>query len=194
MTKKTAQVHVLFNGYVNTAVSPFSVASSIAFVREGEVRVIIDPGMVPSPRAILDPLERLGESPAGVTDVVFSHHHPDHTLHAALFPNARFHDFWAIYKGDTWASRRAEGFELSPSIKLIETPGHTPQDITTLVTTREGVTAFTHLWWTAEGPDVDPFATDMAAIRAGRERVLEVATLIVPGHGAPFTAGAKTGG
>jgi len=42
---------------------------------------------------------------------------PHPTLHAALFPNARFHDFWAIYKGDTWASRRAEGFELSPSIK-----------------------------------------------------------------------------
>jgi len=190
MDKKTAQVHMLFTGYVNTDVSPFSVASSIAFVRDGDVRVIIDPGMVPSPRAIVDPLDRLGESPARVTDVVFSHHHPDHTLHAALFPNARVHDFWAIYRGDTWTSRRAEGFDLSPSITLIETPGHTPQDITTLVTTDNGVTAFTHLWWTAEGPDVDPFATDMGAIRAGRQRVLEVAALIVPGHGAPFTAGA----
>lgn len=105
---------------------------------------------------------------------------------------ARFHDFWAIYKGDTWASRRAEGFELSPSITLIETPGHTPQDITTLVGTGNGVTAFTHLWWTSQGPDVDPFATDMGAIRDGRKRVLEVATLIVPGHGAPFAPDART--
>ena len=83
-------------------------------------------------------------------------------------------------------------FELSSSIRLIETPGHTPQDITTLVTTGTGVTAFTHLWWTAQGPDVDPFATDMGAIRAGRQRVLEVASLIVPGHGAPFAPRAET--
>ncbi len=189
---ESAKVHMLFNGYVDTGVSPFSVASSIAFVRDGDVRVIIDPGMVPNPRSILDPLEQLGEAAAAVTDVVFSHHHPDHTLHAALFPNARFHDFWAIYKGDTWASRPAEGFELSPSIRLIQTPGHTPQDITTLVATVGGVTAFTHLWWTAQGPDVDPFATDMGAIREGRQRVLAVANLIVPGHGAPFTPGAET--
>jgi glyoxylase-like metal-dependent hydrolase (beta-lactamase superfamily II) len=27
-----------------------------------------------------------------VTDVVFSHHHLDHTVNAALFPAARIHD------------------------------------------------------------------------------------------------------
>src|SRR5213593_1948871 len=192
MDKNTAQVHMLFNGYVNTGVSPYSVASSVAFVRDGEARVVIDPGMVPSPRAILDPLERLGQSPAGITDVIFSHHHPDHTLHAALFPNARFHDFWAIYKGDTWASRRAEGFALSPSIRLIETPGHTPQDITTLVSTSGGTVAFTHLWWRATGPAEDPLASDPSALHRNRARVLEIAQLIVPGHGAAFKPSAET--
>jgi glyoxylase-like metal-dependent hydrolase (beta-lactamase superfamily II) len=124
--------------------------------------------------------------------VIFSHHHPDHTLNAALFPHARFHDHWAIYQGDGWESRRAEGYEVSPSIRLIETPGHSPQDITTLVGTPEGVVAFTHLWWFASGPADDPFATDVAALHRNRERVLHVATLIVPGHGAPFTPGEST--
>lgn len=67
-----AEVHVLFTGYVGDRV-----ASTVAFVREGNVRVIVDPGMVPSPRAILDPLAALDESPDAITDVVFSHHHPD---------------------------------------------------------------------------------------------------------------------
>jgi len=178
----SAEVHILFNGYVDERV-----ASTVAFVRDGGIRVIIDPGMVPNPAAILEPLAALGESPAAITDVIFSHHHPDHTLNAALFPNARFHDHWAIYKNDIWDSRPAEGFDVSPSIRLIETPGHTPQDITTLVGTRDGVVAFTHLWWSASGPAEDPFATDMAALHANRERVLQIATLIVPGHGAPFT-------
>jgi glyoxylase-like metal-dependent hydrolase (beta-lactamase superfamily II) len=178
----SAEVHILFNGYVGERV-----ASTVAFVRDSDIRVIIDPGMVPGPDAILEPLAALGESPAAITDVIFSHHHPDHTLNAALFPNARFHDHWAIYKNDIWDSRPAEGFDVSPSIRLIETPGHTPQDITTLVGTREGVVAFTHLWWSASGPAEDPFATDMAALHANRERVLQIATLIAPGHGAPFT-------
>jgi glyoxylase-like metal-dependent hydrolase (beta-lactamase superfamily II) len=151
------------------------------------VRVIIDPGMVPDFSSILEPLAALGVAPETITDVIFSHHHPDHTLNAALFPRARFHDNWAIYQNDTWQDRPAEGYELSPSIRLIETPGHTPQDITTLVGTSDGVVAFTHLWWSASGPADDPLADDMDAIHRNRERVLQVATQIVPGHGAPFT-------
>jgi glyoxylase-like metal-dependent hydrolase (beta-lactamase superfamily II) len=177
-----AEVHVLFNGYVGERT-----ASTVGFIRDGAARVIVDPGMVPDPRAILDPLAALGEPPAAITDVVFSHHHPDHTLNAALFPNARFHDHWAIYRGDVWESRPAEGFLVSPSIRLIETPGHTPQDITTLVGTSAGIVAFTHLWWHAGGPAEDPFATDMPALHAGRARVLQFAALIVPGQGAAFT-------
>jgi glyoxylase-like metal-dependent hydrolase (beta-lactamase superfamily II) len=185
----TARVQVLFAGYVGERV-----ASTVSFVRDDAVRAIVDPGMVPDPRAILDPLAALGESPADVTDVIFSHHHPDHTLNAALFPNARFHDHWAIYRGDLWQSRAAEGFAVSPSIRLIATPGHTPQDITTLAGTDAGVVAFTHLWWSAGGPAEDPLATDMAAVHAGRARVLRVPglSLIVPGHGAPFAPGPDT--
>lgn len=189
-----AEVHVLWNGYASEGSTPNTsrVASTVAFVRDGDIRVIIDPGMIPHPNAILEPLAALGVSPETITDVIFSHHHPDHTLNAALFPHARFHDYWAIYQGDTWEDRPAEAFELSPSIRLIETPGHTPQDITTLVGTHNGVVAFTHLWWSADGPAEDPLATDLTALHSNRERVLQVATLIVPGHGAPFTPNQST--
>ena len=190
----SAEVSILFNGYADEGDTPSTsrVASTVAFVRDGDVRVIIDPGMVPNLASILEPLAAIGQSQESITDVIFSHHHPDHTLNAALFPRARFHDNWAIYQGDRWEDRLAEGYELSPSIRLIETPGHTPQDITTLVGTADGVIAFTHLWWSAEGPATDPLADDMDAIHRNRERVLQVATLIVPGHGAPFTPDEST--
>ncbi len=173
---------VLTAGYVGERV-----ASTVSLVVDGEQIVVIDPGMVADQRVILDPLDALDISAGDVTDVVFSHHHPDHTLNAALFPNARFHDHWAIYRGDVWDSRPAEGFQVSPHVKLIETPGHTPQDITTLIETDGGMVACTHLWWNQAGPAEDPFATDSEALHAGRLRVLELATLIVPGHGEPFT-------
>jgi glyoxylase-like metal-dependent hydrolase (beta-lactamase superfamily II) len=184
----TATIHVLHAGYVGPRT-----ASTVTYVRDGDLRLVVDPGMVADrAAAILDPLAAVGGTPEAVTDAVFSHHHPDHTMNAALFPNARFHDHWAIYDGDEWTDRDAEGFELSPSVRLIRTPGHTPEDITTLVGTAQGVVAFTHLWWDSSGPVEDPYAVDPAGLHAGRARVLAVADLIVPGHGAAFEPDPRT--
>ena len=60
------------------------------------------------------------------------------------------------------------------------------------MSTGDEVIALTHLWWDEEGPAEDPFATDPAALSEGRNRVLDAATLIVPGHGAPFAPGPDT--
>jgi len=194
-----AEFHLLFSGYMNPTTSSAQgrvtggrFASTVSFVRDGEIRVIIDPGIVPDPKSILEALAALSESPTTITDVIFSHHHPDHTLNAALFLQARFHDHWAIYQGDGFQFRPAEGYAVSPSIRLIETPGHSLQDITTLVDTRDGIVAFTHLWWSAKAPAEDPIASDAAALHQNRERVLRLARLIVPGHGSLFTPDAST--
>ena len=67
------------------------------------------------------------------------------------------------------------------------TPGHTAQDITTLVETSDGLVACTHLWWSEEGPAQDPRAEDQAALQRSREKLLELGpALIVPGHGPAF--------
>jgi glyoxylase-like metal-dependent hydrolase (beta-lactamase superfamily II) len=175
------RVHLLSPGYVGDRV-----ASTVTLIEASGLLVVVDPGMVASRRAILDPLTTLGHQAENVTDVVISHHHPDHTINVALFANARVHDHWATYRDDIWDSRPAEGFEVAPGVTLWETPGHTPQDITTIVETNDGMTALTHLWWGSTGPIEDPYAIDASALHAGRARVLEVATLIVPGHGAAF--------
>jgi hypothetical protein len=80
-------------------------------VESGSSLVVIDPGMVSSTSVILNPIMALGREPEDVTDVVLSHHHPDHTMNTALFPNARVHDHWAVYKDDTWTlgDSRAHG-------------------------------------------------------------------------------------
>lgn len=88
---------------------------------------------------------------------------------------------------------RADGYRLSPSIALMTTPGHTAEDVSTLVTTAEGLVVLTHLWWTTEGPAEDPFAPDREQLRAARQRVLALGpALIVPGRGAPFAPSAST--
>lgn len=184
----SAEVHVLFEGYTGDRT-----ASTVSLVREGELRAVVDPGMVPDVgRAILAPLATLEESPRSITDVVLTHHHPDHTINMGLFQGARIHDHWAWYRGDEWVDRPAEGFSLSPSVALIETPGHTPQDITVLAGMPDGIAAITHLWWSSAGPEEDPYATDPGALHRARARVLDVASLVVPGHGPAFAPNART--
>jgi glyoxylase-like metal-dependent hydrolase (beta-lactamase superfamily II) len=181
----TARLDVLCAGYAAERV-----ASTVVLIRDEGAVIVVDPGMVAGRQQILGPLAELGVDPASVTDVVFSHHHPDHTLNAALFERARFHDFWAIYQDDTWTERPADGFQLSPSVTLMTTPGHTAQDITTLAATDHGLAACTHLWWSSEGPAVDPLAEDQELLERSRARLLMLGpALIIPGHGAPFAPG-----
>jgi glyoxylase-like metal-dependent hydrolase (beta-lactamase superfamily II) len=185
----TAVVNVLVVGSVDPEAG--RIESTISLVRDRAATIIIDPGMVDDRRQILGPLEALGVDPSDVTDIVFSHHHPEHTLNAALFPNARVHDHWAIYYRNTFTRRTAEGTLITPSVRLIATPGHSPQDITTMVGTSEGVYAFTHVWWHEAGPLVDPLA-DMDELHLSRARVLQVADRIVPGHGNAFSPSTDT--
>lgn len=136
--------------------------------------------------ALLAALAAHGPQARDVTDVVFSHHHPDHTVNAALFPAARIHDHWATYVGDRWIDRDADGAELGPSVRLLRTPGHTAEDISTVASTPGDVFACTHAWWASNGPATDPLGSDADALHASRELLLSFATMIVPGHGAAF--------
>jgi len=175
-------VHLLHAGYTGERT-----ASSIVLVRDGDAAIVVDPGMVARRALILDPLRDLGVAPEAVTHVFLSHHHPDHTMNIALFPNAEVVDFWARYIDDLWLDMPGDGYQLSPHATLWLTPGHTEEDASLIVEADDGVYAMTHLWWHADRtPAIDPVAHDQAAIEAGRARILAVADVVIPGHGGPF--------
>jgi glyoxylase-like metal-dependent hydrolase (beta-lactamase superfamily II) len=182
----TAQVHILHEGYAREDADGERVGSTVTLITDGDAVIVVDPGMVAARADLLASLSARGVAPGDVTDVVFSHHHPDHTVNAALFPAARIHDHWAIYDGDRWISREAEGAVLGPSVRLLATPGHTREDITTVASAADGVYACTHAWWAPDGPAEDPLATDPRTLHASRSRILDIATVIVPGHGPAF--------
>jgi glyoxylase-like metal-dependent hydrolase (beta-lactamase superfamily II) len=181
-----ATFHLLHTGYVRGD----AVASSVSLILDGDARLIVDPWMVADRDLILVALQRRGVLPSQITHVLLTHHHPDHTLNAALFPNAEVIDVWARYRGDRWLDHDGEGYRPTPHVRLLPTPGHTAQDITWLVETADGVVAFTHAWWHADRtPVIDPLAEDQAQLEVSRERILREADVVVPGHGAPFPTG-----
>jgi glyoxylase-like metal-dependent hydrolase (beta-lactamase superfamily II) len=185
----SAEVHVLHEGYVGLEGDDERVSGTVTLIIDGGTVIVVDPGMVADRGALLAELAAHGPRQEDVTDVVFSHHHPDHTVNAALFPNARIHDHWAVYQRDRWLDRDAHGAVLAPSVRLLRTPGHTSEDISTVASTADGVYACTHAWWSAAGPEEDPLGTDAAALKASRDLLRKVATVIIPGHGAPFRPG-----
>ena len=84
----SASVYVLHDGYVGRAGDDGRVAGTVTLIIDGDAVIVVDPGMVASRDALLAALVEHGPDPSEVTDVVFSHHHPDHTVNAALFPAA----------------------------------------------------------------------------------------------------------
>jgi glyoxylase-like metal-dependent hydrolase (beta-lactamase superfamily II) len=177
-----ATVHLLHAGYTGERT-----ASSVVLVRDGDALIVADPGMVRSRSLILDPLRKLDVAPEAVTHVFLSHHHPDHTMNVALFPNAEVVDFWARYKDDLWLDNGGDGWQMTPHSQLWLTPGHTEEDASLIVDAEDGTYAMTHLWWHSDRtPVVDPFAPDQAELERQRARVLEVADIVIPGHGAAF--------
>jgi glyoxylase-like metal-dependent hydrolase (beta-lactamase superfamily II) len=178
----SAVLHVLVEGTLQP-----DVASTCTLVLDGDKVIVVDPGLAPSQESITGPLHTLGFSRSDVTDVVISHHHPDHTINVGLFPMARIHDHWAIYDfAGHWDTVDCEGRLISANVSLMKTPGHTDEDLSTVVRAADGVYVLTHEWWTADQPIDDPYAPDLAQLRQSRARILDLANVIVPGHGPWF--------
>jgi len=178
-----ARLSVLHVGYVRGE----RVGGTVSLVVDPPAVIVVDPGMVADRSLIIEPLRAAGYAATEVTHVVLTHHHPDHALNAALFPDAEVVDFWARYRNDEWLDHDGDGYRVSPHARLLLTPGHTAQDLTLLVETDAGVVACTHAWWHEDrSPEVDPLADDQRALEASRARILAEADTVVPGHGAPF--------
>lgn len=183
----TATLQVLSAGYLGGRF-----ASTVTFVRDGAALIVVNPGLVAGTESIFRPLRRLGVSPEAVTDVILLCARPAHTVNAGLFPAARLHDATAVYHRDTKTRRRADGFLVCPSARLVETPGVRPDDLTLLVATARGIVAVTHLWSSRSDGAERPAVGDQATLHLAKARVLGVASRIVPAHGPAFRAGPDT--
>jgi glyoxylase-like metal-dependent hydrolase (beta-lactamase superfamily II) len=85
------------------------------------------------------------------------------------------------------AALRSHGFEPDSVTDVV----FTAEDISTVAATADEVYVCTHAGWSAAGPEADPLATDPAALTASRELLRSFATMIIPGHGAPFRPGSR---
>ena len=166
----SARVHILQDGYAREDDTGERVGSTVTLIVDSDVTVVVDPGMSRRGRSA-------GAQPRAphlaVTDVVFSHHHPDHTVNAALFPAARS-TLRAVYDGDLWISREAEG---TGSTRVRLTPAPTDQDLISASTT-DGVSSALTPGGAGSPACVQPRPAGLRAAGAHTG----IASVIIPGH------------
>ncbi len=183
-----AKVKILINGYT-TADSINSgeeekTCATITLVRDGDIIMVVDPGVLENQKMLADKLKEEGISVNDVNVVCITHSHIDHYRNIGMFPAAKTLEYFGFWNGNTSEDWKEQFTE---NIKVIKTPGHSYDSITLLVNTDEGIVAVCgDVFWKENFPQDDPYASDKETLKESRKKVLEVADYIIPGHGKMF--------
>lgn len=183
-----AEVHVLVEGYVKDRGQ--AVQGTVALVNDEGHHIITDPGMTLQPDAIAQALSLHRLSPSDIDTVFITHHHPNHTWHMGLFPEAKLIDFNSTYQHEQWVDF-ANDYPVTGNVRVVSTPGRTRQDATLLVCNVANLdrplctVAVCHLWLYKAKTD-DPTAENINELRTSRKLVADLADYVVPGHGPMF--------
>lgn len=179
-----AEVKVLIPGYTSEDSKKESgeerTCATITLVRDKEIVMVVDPGVLESQQMLIDVLEKEGLSVNDVNMVCLTHSHIDHYRNIGMFPEAKTLEFYGLWDKDTvddWEEQFTE------DIKIIKTPGHSKTSITLLVKTDKGMVAICgDVFWKEDMPDEDEYADEPEKLSESREKVKELADYIVPGH------------
>ncbi len=191
----TVEVIVLKDGTIERDAEGYilDASSSVTLVRAGGQNIMVDTGMPHDAPDILAALEGHGLDSEDVDVVVNTHGHHDHTGCNRLFGSAEV----VVHRAEGAARpaggevRRVDGdTDLLPGVKVLATPGHSKGSISVAASTDEGEwvmagdalpTYDNFLAWVPPGINYDP---DVALM--SMQRIVDLAWMIVPGHGAPF--------
>lgn len=121
--------------------------------------------------------------------VINTHGDIDHVGNNSLFGNATFISGQDICKGDVF-SFFTESYEVEPGILVITTPGHSIEDVSVKVETKEGTIVVAGDLFENEDDVKDEswkvFSKYPKRQVKSRIKILEIADFIIPGHGKMF--------
>jgi glyoxylase-like metal-dependent hydrolase (beta-lactamase superfamily II) len=164
--------------------------------------VLVDTGSFLDRDRLVSRLKEEGLSPDDIDIVVLTHLHLDHMVNVDLFMNARIYckftggdypgQFHIPKEGCVVRFNIEDGVEITEHVKLLLTPGHTMDSISVLVETEDGKfiisgDAFANEEWINK--EKQPNKMVVASVdefNKSREKVLNIADYIVPGHGNMF--------
>ena len=183
-----AEVKILIEGYTiadSVALGgEEKTCPTITLVREGDIIMVVDPGVLENQKMLIDKLNEEGLSVDDVNVVCITHSHLDHYRNIGMFAVAKSLEYWGLWDRNTVEDWKEQFTE---NIRIIKTPGHSYDSITLLVKTNNGIVAICgDVFWKEDFPKDDPYASDKEKLEESRKKILEVADWIIPGHGKMF--------
>lgn len=190
------EVIVLFDGYSNVTVNGYRANCSCTLIKSETNNIIVDTMTAWDGDRLVEKLKEHNLNCDDINYIICTHGHSDHIGCNYLFTNAHIHIIgYCVSKNDLYLEcdfKNGEEYIINDYIKIIPTPGHTLQDVSVLVETRQGIIAITgdlfenekdlldDTIWKKAGSDSEELQL------ANREKILEIADFIVPGHGPMF--------
>jgi glyoxylase-like metal-dependent hydrolase (beta-lactamase superfamily II) len=164
-------------------------AHSTSTLITGGSNILVDTSSREYRDRLLNGLERAAVAPAEIDMVVSTHLHHDHVGNNDLFPHATM-----LARGEEGPGRGYEAVfedgEVAAGVRLMHTPGHTRGSMSVVVQADDATyviagdalpTRDNYDKWVPPGINYDP-----EVALASMDRVIEIAEIIVPGHGAAF--------
>ncbi|MFA6963850.1 MAG: MBL fold metallo-hydrolase [Patescibacteria group bacterium] len=188
------EVKVLIDGYDHEIEGGWIASSTTTLIKLDNKNIVVDPGCN---RARL--ISSLAENNLKTGDIDFvlqTHNHTDHILLSGIFENAKIVTPTELYDNDR--QTYYDGQVLGLDLEIIKTPGHSG-DSRSFIVKVEGKTyavAGDLFWWVdGEGQKIDreslanhpdPYAKDIELLKKNRQKILDLADFIIPGHGKMF--------
>ena len=197
-----AQVKILSIGEHHKNSEGKLVVHSTIILIKGEKNFIVDAGSFLDKEKIIEGLKQENLTCDDIDYVILTHLHLDHIVNVNLFKNAKI--LLKFKGGNEYPGQMhvpASGYlerydlvgapELDKDVKIILTPGHTPDMISVVVKTNEGVVVIAGDAFPSEdfqdiAKQPDPLFNDVFQFNESRKKILEIADFIIPGHGDIF--------
>jgi len=191
-----AEIKVLIKGYAYTEGDTEHASSTTTLIRDGNLKIIVDPGM--NRKKLLESLKKERLSPVDIDYVVLTHNHMDHMLLTGIFEKAKVLDDNSVYTFNDEITSH-DGKIPGTDIKIISTPGHDLFHATVLVDTKEfgKVAIASDVFWWADDEEQktdtkslinhkDPYVKNEEHLMESRKKILRIADCVIPGHGKMF--------
>ncbi|NXF70394.1 MBLC1 protein, partial [Ciccaba nigrolineata] len=173
----------------------FRADGSITLISGGPLTALVDTGGPWGRDHLVELLATEGLRPNDVTHVICTHGHSDHVGNINLFPDAILLVGGDLSGPGGWyrptALARGVPYVLHPGfLEVTPTPGHTLSHVSVVVRgTALGTAVVAGDLFEREEEEEEEWmalSEDAGKQRESRGRVLAVADVVVPGHGAPF--------
>uniref|UniRef100_A0A1B6L610 Metallo-beta-lactamase domain-containing protein 1 n=1 Tax=Graphocephala atropunctata TaxID=36148 RepID=A0A1B6L610_9HEMI len=191
-------VHVISEGYSRMVSDSIMAANCTSTLLKGPNNIIVDTMTAWDKDVIVSGLKKHNMKCEDISYVICTHGHSDHIGNNNLFFNAKQHivgfsincrDHYSLHPFES-----GEVYKIDEDVSVLPTPGHTSEDVTVLVKTRDyGTVAVTGDLFEREEDLSEPSLWREVAgsqfpdkQETNRNKILAVADYIVPGHGPMF--------